>query len=156
MYYIFLWLNFFFPSCQIHIKNYVLMFYFYLNKYVAYTSRFVEFFSLLTANVPYFQRTIQMSEFSAYPYGSSSQLIRIIRVLLYLKILKLPVLLMKRRQVAENQASVSHCYVKSRVYFLCLRCEAKTFCLLVTPWLHNEHQINTNLMCIGPCIILIT
>ena len=34
-------------------------------------------------NVAYFQRKIQLSGFSAYPDGSSSQLIRISRGLLY-------------------------------------------------------------------------
>ena len=32
---VFLWLKFFPPSYQIHITNYVLMFYLYVNKYVA-------------------------------------------------------------------------------------------------------------------------
>jgi len=46
--------------------------------------QFVEsFFLLITANVTYFQRKIQLSLFSAYPDGSSSQLIRICGVLLH-------------------------------------------------------------------------
>ena len=43
-------------------------------------------FPLQTANVAYFQRKIQLSEFSAYPDGSSSELSRISGVLLYEKI----------------------------------------------------------------------
>ena len=43
----------------------------------------VEFFpSLQTANVAHFQRKIQLSGFSAYPGGSSSQLIWVGGVLL--------------------------------------------------------------------------
>ena len=38
---------------------------------------------LQTANVAYFQRKIQLSEFSAYPDGTPSQLIQISGVLLY-------------------------------------------------------------------------
>ena len=43
---------------------------------------FVESFPLQTANVVYFQRKIQLSGFSAYPEGASSQLIRISGLLL--------------------------------------------------------------------------
>jgi hypothetical protein len=44
----------------------------------------VEFFSSLKiANVAYFQRKIQLSEFSEYPDGSSSQLIQTSGGLLY-------------------------------------------------------------------------
>ena len=46
------------------------MFYFYVNKYVAY-----------------FQSKIQLSGFSAYPNGSPSPFIRISGVLLYLTII---------------------------------------------------------------------
>jgi len=45
------------------------------------------YFPLQIANLAYFQRKIQLSEFSAYPDGSPSQLIRIIEVLLYFVLL---------------------------------------------------------------------
>jgi len=45
---------------------------------------FVDFFPLQTANVAYFQRKIQLSGFSAYTDSSSSQLIRISGILLYI------------------------------------------------------------------------
>jgi hypothetical protein len=41
---------------------------------------------LQTANVPYFQRKIQLSGFSAYPHGSAPPLIRINGVVLYVRI----------------------------------------------------------------------
>jgi len=43
------------------------------------------FFPLKTANVPYFQRKIQLSRFPAYPDGLPSLLIRISGVLLYIE-----------------------------------------------------------------------
>jgi hypothetical protein len=54
------------PNCQIHIRNYVLMLYLYVNKYI-----------------DYFQRKIQLSRFSAYLDGLPSQLIQISVSLLY-------------------------------------------------------------------------
>ena len=45
------------PSCQIHLRNYVIMFYLHVNKYVASSGPFTEiFFPLQTANVAYFKR----------------------------------------------------------------------------------------------------
>ena len=42
-----------------------------------------KFLPLQAANVAYFQKKIRLSGFSAYPYGSSFQVIRISGVLLY-------------------------------------------------------------------------
>jgi len=68
------------------IRNYVLMFYLYVNKYVSLKQPFVEtFFHFKLPNVACFQRKIQLSGFPAYPDGSSSQLILISEVLLYKK-----------------------------------------------------------------------
>ena len=50
-----LWLKFF-PNCQIHIRNYVLIFYLYVNKYLVQSSRLQKFFPLQNVNIAYFQK----------------------------------------------------------------------------------------------------
>jgi hypothetical protein len=44
-------------------------------------------FSLYIANVAYFQRKIKLSEFSAYPDGSRSQITRVTGVILYVSLM---------------------------------------------------------------------
>jgi len=63
------------------------MFYLYVNKYVVYSFKqpYVEFFSLQTASVVYFQKKVQLSGFSAYPDGFAYQLIRFNGVLPYIR-----------------------------------------------------------------------
>ena len=72
-----------FPSCQIRIRNCVLMLY-AINKYGAKTA-VCRFFSTSKCNVAYFPRKIQLFGFSTYPEVSSSQLIHNSRCLLCLQ-----------------------------------------------------------------------
>jgi len=46
----------------------------------------INFLQLQTANIAYFQRTIQLSRFSAYPDSSPSKLIPISGILLYYRL----------------------------------------------------------------------
>jgi hypothetical protein len=69
----------FFPICQIYIRNYVSIFYLYVNKYVALNG-FVG--NVPTSNYQYslFSKKNQFSRFTAYPEGSLSHLLLIIAV----------------------------------------------------------------------------